>query len=195
VAGVEPSRWASAYCQAKGLDVKCGTLRDLPALENEFDILTSWDVLEHVSDPMQELAETNNRLKLGGIFAFSTLHMDNWFPKLAGERWPWYMDMHLYYFTNSILKYMLEQSGFEVIAQKPYCHIITGEYLVRKLSSMGLPLTWIHGSRLEKLLKKFYIPFRFGDIQVTIARKVQTISRPVSIPSPFHEPQKNVANG
>ena len=175
VSGVEPSRWASAYSRNKGYDVFCGTLKDLPASNEKFDIITSWDVLEHVSNPMQELCEVNNRLRIGGVFAFSTLHMENWFPKLMGERWPWYMDMHLYYFTNSILKHMLSQTGFEVINQKPYCHIITGEYLVRKLQSLGVPMKWLTGGNTGRLLRKIYVPFRFGDIQVTVARKIKDI--------------------
>jgi dolichol-phosphate mannosyltransferase len=172
VFGVEPSRWATEYCQTqRALKVSQGTLRTLPKEFYELDVITSWDVLEHVTDPMEELREVNRRLRIGGVYAFSTLNVENWFPKLAGERWPWYMDMHLYYFTNGILKFMLERAGFEVLAVQPYCHIITGDYLLRKLSSLGVPFV----SRLEgkvAWLTKLFVPFRFGDIQLFVARKV-----------------------
>ena len=177
VAGVEPSRWAVEYCTRQGLSAFCGTLKDLPTSERNFDIITSWDVLEHVCDPMAELAEVNQRLRVGGVYAFSTLHVDNWFPKLVGERWPWYMDMHLYYFTNSILKHMLERNGFELIRVQPYCHIITGEYFLRKMDSLGVPFaSALRNTLLGRKLKDIYIPFRFGDIQLFVARKVRAVS-------------------
>lgn len=172
VFGVEPSRWATQFCRERKLDVHCGTLENLPKDKTDFDVLTSWDVLEHVSDPMGHLEEINRRLKLNGIYTFSTLHLDNWFPRLLGERWPWYMDMHLYYFTNKVLKYMLEQKGFEVVNVRSYCHIITAEYFCRKLDSLGVPFVKSLALRFPNLLRKLYIPFKFGDIQLTVARKI-----------------------
>jgi 2-polyprenyl-3-methyl-5-hydroxy-6-metoxy-1,4-benzoquinol methylase len=170
--GVEPSRWAVDYCRQQGLEVQQGVLKELPP--ERFDVITSWDVLEHVSDPLAELIEVNSRLKPGGVYAFSTLNVDNWFPKLMGERWPWYMDMHLYYFTNDLLGYLLRRAGFEVVEAKAYCHIITGEYFLRKLTSLGVPfVSRLQNTKVERLLKKLYLPFRFGDIQLIVAKKVR----------------------
>jgi 2-polyprenyl-3-methyl-5-hydroxy-6-metoxy-1,4-benzoquinol methylase len=179
VLGVEPSVWASAYAR-KTLEVPTvtGTLDDLPANTKPFDLICSWDVLEHVADPSAELALINARLRAGGIFAFSTLDYGNWYPRVLGERWPWMMDMHLYYFNQKVMKQMLERAGFRLIRSRNYCHIITFEYFLRKLSALGIP-----GAEAVRRLasrtpaRSLKIPFRFGDIQLYVCEKVADAAR------------------
>lgn len=173
VSGVEPSRWASSYArESVGVAVTTGTLKELP-VDDLYEVITSWDVLEHFSDPVAEIKEVREKLIPGGIFAFSTLNTSNWFPRLLGERWPWYMDMHLYYFSEQVLKDMLERNGFELINVRSYCHIITADYFVEKLESLGIPfMGFIKRSKLAPFLRRFQIPFRFGDIQMFVCKKV-----------------------
>ena len=177
VVGVEPSRWASSYARNHyGVTSVTGTLADVPR-EPAFDIVCSWDVLEHLSNPARELALVNERLRKGGIFAFSTIDYENWFPRLMGERWPWMMDMHLYYFDQKVLSQMLERAGFRVVRAQPYCHIITLDYFLGKLDALGVP-----AARLLRVLAKgsalrsTYVPFRFGDIQLFVCEKVRDVS-------------------
>jgi len=180
VQGVEPSQWASSYAR-KTLDIPTvtGGIRDLPEGTPPFDVVCSWDVLEHVSDPMGELLLVNEKLRAGGVFAFSTLDYGNWFPRLLGERWPWMMDMHLYYFDQKIIRRMLEQSGFRLLHVRKYCHIITLGYFLRKLSALGIPganaARWLVA---KTPLAKLYVPFRFGDIQLFVCEKVAATISP-----------------
>ena len=125
VQGIEPSKWASDYAREHGIPTLTGNISDLPADTAPYDIVTSWDVLEHLSDPMADLRKINAKLKPGGTFAFSTLDFGNWFPRLLGERWPWMMDMHIYYFDQKVMKRMLEAAGFRLVHNQAYCHIIT----------------------------------------------------------------------
>jgi dolichol-phosphate mannosyltransferase len=74
VLGVEPSVWASSYArQTLQIPTITGNIQDLPAGTRPFDVICSWDVLEHVADPAGELALINGQLRPGGVFAFSTL--------------------------------------------------------------------------------------------------------------------------
>jgi dolichol-phosphate mannosyltransferase len=177
VTGVEPSRWASNYAREHyGVKTITGTLADVPRQES-FDIVCSWDVLEHMSNPARELALVNERLRKGGVFAFSTVDYKNWFPRLAGERWPWMMDMHLYYFDQKVLTQMLDRAGFRVINVHPYCHIITLEYLMNKLDALGVPGAALLQHALSHTpLQSAYVPFRFGDIQLFVCEKVREVS-------------------
>jgi 2-polyprenyl-3-methyl-5-hydroxy-6-metoxy-1,4-benzoquinol methylase len=173
VLGVEPSIWASAYARDElGVPTVTGGIADVPEQTEPFDVVCSWDVLEHVSDPMTELRLVNERLKPGGIFAFSTLDYGNWFPRLMGERWPWMMDMHLYYFDQKVMTEMLARAGFRVVHARSYCHIITGEYLLRKLSALGIPAADAMRQVVARTpLGKLHIPFRFGDIRLYVCEK------------------------
>lgn len=173
VYGVEPSSKARQMAKEKfGVNTLAPTLAELEGYESEFDIVTSWDVLEHMVHPMKELALVSDKLQEGGVFAFSTLDFGNWYPKLLGEKWPWMMDMHIYYFDQKDIKYMLQKSGMELVHTESYCHIITASYFFGKLASLNVPGAKLIERFLEnKSVGKTKIPFSFGDIQLYVAVK------------------------
>jgi len=165
VVGVEPSRWATDFAREMyKLDVTQGTVEDLPPGLNNFDIVTSWDVLEHVPNPNEFLRGIYDRLKPGGVFIFSTVMIDTWFPKLMGERWPWYVDMHLTYFTDKTLTTLLEDSGFNVTNKQRYTHTVKATYLLEKLNKLGIPSFITNPLRRIPWLQQRSVPVSLGDI-------------------------------
>ena len=171
VTGVEPSQWAvQSSLNLTNARVIHGTLKDMTT---SFDIITLWDVLEHFDNPVKALQHINTILKPKGIFLFSTLMIDNWFPLICGKYWPWYMDMHLFYFTYPCLGNILQQTGFKIIESRNYCHIITLEYLISKLGSLGIP----GARRLSISISGFswarqMLAFKFGDIKLFVCKKI-----------------------
>jgi SAM-dependent methyltransferase len=174
IVGVEPSKWAAkASREITSAPVFTGTVDDLPPNHRVFDAVVAWDVLEHFADPVKELRKINALLPDGGRFLFSTLLIDNWFPRLAGHHWPWLMDMHLFYFTEATIRQVLQETGFEVVEDGKYCHVVTLDYLLSKLGTLGVP----GASALARVLEpsavgRVEIPFRFGDIKLYVCRKV-----------------------
>jgi 2-polyprenyl-3-methyl-5-hydroxy-6-metoxy-1,4-benzoquinol methylase len=189
ITGVEPSAWAvRASSEITDVPVVNGTTSDLPRDSEPFDVVVSWDVLEHFADPVTELREMHRILSAEGTLVFSTLMIDNWFPRATGKHWPWLMDMHLFYFTESSIRNVLARTGFEVVESSRYCHIVTLGYLLSKLGTLGVPLS----KRLSSVvtgtpLGKAEIPFRFGDIKLFVCRK-----RPVR-GAPNHSPRRDGA--
>ena len=174
VLGVEPSVWASSYARERlQIPTVTGSAESIPADTKPFDVVCSWDVLEHVVDPMAQLKQINRRLVPGGIYAFSTLDYGNWYPRLLGERWPWLMDMHLYYFDQKVMKQMLAAAGFRMIDKRAYSHIITFEYFLKKLSALGVPIGETARGLLGRTpLSKLKMRFHFGDIQLYVCEKI-----------------------
>lgn len=171
--GVEPSKWAARYSEEVMQErVFQGALRDLPAEEGPFDVITMWDVMEHLPHPVEEMKRIHSRLKPGGVFAFSTLYIDNWYPKIMKERWPWYMDMHLFYFTLDAMSQLLNKAGLELVHHQKYTHIITLEYFFFKLDALGVFGAKFLGDAFVKTpLRNIMIPFSFGDIQLFICKR------------------------
>ena len=102
--GVEPSDWAAAEAQKRGLNVINGT-QDVADLQGrQFDVVTMWDVIEHVDSPSQEIAKAYKLLKPGGLLAVHTMDVDSLTARVMGSRWPWLMDMHLHYFSQKTLR-------------------------------------------------------------------------------------------
>jgi 2-polyprenyl-3-methyl-5-hydroxy-6-metoxy-1,4-benzoquinol methylase len=174
VLGVEPSVWAGSYARdTLGIPTVTGSIESLPAGTKPFDVVCSWDVLEHVTDPLAQLKLVNGQLAEGGIFAFSTLDYGNWYPRLMGERWPWMMDMHLYYFDQKVMKQMLARAGFEIVHKQSYSHIITFEYFLKKLAALGVPASETARALVARTpLSKLKVRFHFGDIQLYVCKKI-----------------------
>ena len=173
VAGVEPSKAASDFARKTyNLNIHTGTLADFPDTNARYDVITSWDVMEHFFSPMAELARISGHINKGGIFTFCTLNWDNWYARLMGEKWPWMMDMHLYYFDDKIIEEMLRRNGFKLTFADTYCHIITCDYFLMKLDSLGVPLAKILRTIIAPTpISSWHIPFRFGDIRMYVAER------------------------
>lgn len=173
--GIEPSRWASAHAREKlGLDVRTGSFQELlPTMKGErFDAIVMWDVIEHVHDPRALLEAARPLLRDSGAICLSTMDLDAWFPRLMGPRWPWIMDMHLFYFTQRSLGRLMEQAGLKPGPVHSYSHWIPLPYLFDKLAVL-LP------SVLRPLVRPFQwlapakvmLPVDLGDIKLFVAHR------------------------
>lgn len=177
VTGLEPSKWATELCHMRNhSNVTQGTISSLPITNSPFDIITAWDVIEHLDSPRDDLMKINQSLRLGGKFVFSTLNIDSLFAKAMGKHWPWYLDMHLLYFTPDTLNDLVKTAGFHVANIRPYRHIITSEYFLGKLASLGIPFADKISTLITKTpLKNLKIPFQLGDIVLVTCTKVRNI--------------------
>jgi glycosyltransferase involved in cell wall biosynthesis len=173
VHGVEPSKPACEFARKRyKVDILCGTMRDKKT-QADCDVITSWDVLEHCYSPSEELKSVAKSLKPGGKFAFCTLNWRNWFARALGEKWPWLIDMHLYYFDDDVIEDLLSRNGLRLIYATTYCHIVTGEYFIKKLVRLRVPFAGALFKSLSALpLRKLMVPFRFGDIRMYVAEKI-----------------------
>jgi SAM-dependent methyltransferase len=65
--GVDVSPDAITFCQARGLvNVRIGAAESLPYEDNQFDLVTALDVLEHVDDDIGALREMRRVIRPGG---------------------------------------------------------------------------------------------------------------------------------
>lgn len=172
--GVEPSTWAAEQARARGLHVITGTLADAGLEENYFDVVTMWDVIEHLTDPAAELRQVHRVCKPGGIFAIHTIDIESQFAKLMGRRWPWLMEMHLYYFSPRTLGKMLEQIGFQVIHSSAQGRFLRLGYFATRIEPYNKFVSQTIQSVARRLnLTGLAIPVNFGDLFTLYARKIQ----------------------
>jgi len=81
--------------------------------------VTLWDVIEHLADPMREIQRAYRALKPGGLVVIHTMDIDSLFARVIGPKWPWLMEMHIYYFSQRTMAAMLEKAGFLVLHSGP----------------------------------------------------------------------------
>jgi SAM-dependent methyltransferase len=122
--GVEIGEATAAAARERGLDVITGTLAEaLPRLgDTHFDLITFWDVLEHLHDPRRELELARGLLAPGGLVAASFPNVEGLYPRLtlrllARRTGVWEhpeLPVHLYDFAPATARRLFEQSGFEL---------------------------------------------------------------------------------
>jgi dolichol-phosphate mannosyltransferase len=173
VQGIEPSRWASDYAKsATGLDIVRGSFEDVaPSLPGGFDVVVSWDVLEHVRDPRRFLETAHSLLRPGGILALSTIDIDSRFARLMGRRWPWIMEMHLYYFGAGSLERMFRDAGFERVRVEPYRHYASLRYIYRKLCAAVPGGFGKLFAKAGALVPDWVLPVSLGDVKLYVGAK------------------------
>jgi len=170
--GVEPSTWAAEQARARGLHVITGTLTDGQIPGDYFDVVTMWDVIEHLTDPAQELRNVHRVLKPGGIFAIHTIDIESLFARVMGARWPWLMEMHLYYFSPRTLGKMLERNGFTIIRSSAQGRFLRLGYFITRIEPYSKLLYRLLNFIVTKLnLGSLAIPVNFGDLFTIYARK------------------------
>lgn len=171
--GVEPSRWAVRKARARGLHVEQGTLVSADLPESYFDVVTLWDVIEHLANPRQVLQQTHRLLKPGGLVVIHTIDIESPFARLMGRRWPWLMEMHIYYFSRQTLRAMLEQCGFQVLSVRAQGRYQRLGYLMNRLGALapavGRPAEWLV-TRIG--LRGLTVPVNLGDLFTVYARKL-----------------------
>lgn len=173
VMGVEPSEWAARYAMKQGFQVHHGVTSELPDEAGRFDVITCWDVVEHFSDPREELRQMRRLLRPGGLLALSTMDVESLAPRLLGRRWPWYMQMHLCYFSRRTLDQMLREVGFEPVEYARHRRTVRLGYLVSRLepyTQLGYRAAEAVVSRLG--LSDLPVSVDLGDLFVAYARRV-----------------------
>ncbi|MCB9007109.1 MAG: methyltransferase domain-containing protein [Ardenticatenaceae bacterium] len=170
--GVEPSEWAASVAQRQGLNVIHGT-QDAPELAGkQFDVITMWDVIEHVANPSGEIGKAYQLLEPGGWLVVHTMDISSLTAKLMGSRWPWLMDMHIHYFSQKTLRQMLKKNGFEIVWSGAEGRYLRLNYLVSRVEALSRPLGRLAGWLVNGLrLGGVAIPINFGDLFTVYARR------------------------
>ncbi len=113
VEGVEPSAKAIAYARDRfGLTIHQGRLTEVDLPDAAFDVVTMWNVLEHLHHPLANLQVVQRILRPGGLFVFSIPNLEGLGVRWFGRSWMgWELPRHLYYFPRAVLESRLPDLG------------------------------------------------------------------------------------
>ncbi len=155
--GLEISRWALEKGRAEGLDIIEGTLQDARFAEAEFDMISMFDVLEHLPHPREAMSEVARVLKPKGILVIETPNVEGFFVRnLYGAA----SDMvkpraHICLYSPKTARRLLNEAGLAEVRLRlfPWCRRITPGYLKGLLLSRlpgrePIQLTWNESMRI-----------------------------------------------
>jgi SAM-dependent methyltransferase len=174
--GVEPSRWAAGYAQGRGLQVLATTVADAGFADGSFDIVTMWDVIEHLADPAAELRTIHRILRPSGLLVIHTMNVESLVARLMGSRWPWLMEMHRFFFSPRTLNLMLGQVGFRQFEVKRQGRYLRLEYAVSRLAPY-LPRVSKYMLRTTRALHlgSLPVPINLGDLFTSFSKRMSDL--------------------
>lgn len=161
--GLEPSKNLTLWAK-ENLNVRviATTLEKYSKNKTKkFSIVTFWDVLEHIHNPSKTLRYAKKILKDEGILIINVPMVDSFPAKLLRGAWPFYLNVHLFYFTRKTIIKLLEKNGFEVIHVKNYWQCLSLGYV---LIRANLPIS-------PEILKKLRLPVWYYLGQRTVVAK------------------------
>lgn len=117
--GVEPAAAAAESAQKAGFNVVAGFLHDAAYPDNQFDIITLFEIVEHLRDPVSMLKECRRILKPGGILAINTPNAASWTARFMGARWEGFsllgLGGHASFFSPRSMQTLASVCGLRVV--------------------------------------------------------------------------------
>jgi len=175
--GIELSPDTSEIARKKyGLNVHTGRLEKNTFEPESFDVVTMWDVIEHLEDPTSVLSMVRDILKPGAILLFETPNIDGLFPRIsykianAVNYWPHPEPPgHLFQFSKQTVEQLLVLSGFEIVAVHDH-HIPYGYSFGSLAANFTSPKRLLYSATFAPLA--FIGPLvGSGDSIIVVARK------------------------
>lgn len=172
--GIEPLVMPSIYARGTfGLKITTDTLRPDTFPEDFFDVVTAFQVFEHIVDPQDSLTKIRRIIKPGGFIAIEVPNIDNIWVNVLKEKHRHFVEDHVSFFSANTLSRLLEQMGFKA------CEVY---YPVRVLSYrhvawwLGKVVGKSGAGAAQNVIKRIGMDDKtmnlsFGDIVTVIAQK------------------------
>lgn len=115
--GVEINREGFDICGKKGLVVHNGDVKAIDFGDAKFDVITLWNVLEHIENPKELTDALFPLLSDEGVLVIQVPNADSLGFKIGKQYW-FHMDSprHLVHFNKSSINTLCDLTGFELVA-------------------------------------------------------------------------------
>jgi dolichol-phosphate mannosyltransferase len=116
--GIDISDHAVRMAQSKGRNVLRKTLEDFAAAtpDGGFDAVTMLDLFEHLSNPIEGLAQVRGLLRPGGYAMILTPNTHAFMHRLLGRHWYLFtLPQHLNYFNTDNIRHLADRQGWTIV--------------------------------------------------------------------------------
>jgi SAM-dependent methyltransferase len=118
LAGIEMSAESAKKAQARsGADIFVGNILDAQFPPESFDVITCFDVFEHLYEPQRIMAKVAEWLKPEGIFYILVPNADSAEGRVFGTYWHGLeLPRHLFHYSPASLKFLAESVGLHTVS-------------------------------------------------------------------------------
>ena len=111
--GTEFTDEAIKKCTSEGIMMKKGKLDPSWYEPEAFDVVTSFEVIEHINNPVEEVRHIHQVLRKGGLFYVTTPNFNAIERFILKDKYNVIQyPEHLSYYTKKTLDYLLSKNGF-----------------------------------------------------------------------------------
>jgi SAM-dependent methyltransferase len=181
VQGCELSAYAHAHASRNlGLDVARAGFLDptFAPRPQSFDVITLFNVLEHIPDPTGVADKLFTLLRPGGHLVVETWDPNSWLARLLGSRWPTYAPPTvLYCFTKRTLGRLFEPGRWTPISYRPSMKWISLDHGLSLLEyeAEHTPAVRVLKPIMSAVRRSFLggldVPYCLGDLAVASFRR------------------------
>jgi 2-polyprenyl-3-methyl-5-hydroxy-6-metoxy-1,4-benzoquinol methylase len=116
--GIEMSSDCAKRAEARsGAKVFVGDILEAPFPPESFDVITCFDVLEHLYEPRRVMAKITEWLKPGGIFYVFVPNIDSAEARVFRSHWCGLeLPRHLFHYSPASLRYLAKSVGLEEVS-------------------------------------------------------------------------------
>lgn len=157
--GIDPNPGAVAWGREHiGGHVEVGSIQqEVAGFVGRFDVLTMFDVIEHLDDPAAALQQCRRYLRSGGMLFITTPDIGSVSARLLGRAW-YYVDLeqHVSMFSGATLSALLRSHDFDIINRRTFGRRYRFSYIERRLKDLS------HQSGLLRVLHALAVPLRLS---------------------------------
>lgn len=177
--GVDISEYAAQKAKMYfGNKVKTGPVEKVDTLfdktDPKFDVITLFDLIEHLKNPRLVLQKLKNILKDDGIIVLQTGNSSSRWARLQGKNWHFFAPpQHLHFFSKETMTSLLGQAGFKVISIEKTGKWVSLRYLfhMMRYANRDRIGDFFYKLTHKNILGKIPILFYFGDNMIVFAKK------------------------
>jgi len=163
VTGIEPARWMAAFGRENyQLDIRDGILEAGMFEPGSFDVITLWDVIEHLPQPRETLHIVRSLLKPDGVLLVNYPDIDTLAARTLGRRWPFWLSVHLLYYTRRTMTDQLRRAGFSTLWFESFWPVLPLGYVAQRAAPYGKPLELLRRTIQALGIGKWWITYNIG---------------------------------
>ncbi len=175
--GIDISKYATGFAVKElNVNAKYGTISDLNFSQQYFDVITMWDVIEHVKDPNKYIDKISNIIRTGGLLVLSTGNIESLMFKIQKKKWHLLIPpKHLFYFSPKTISMLLNKYGFRVLNIENEGQYTNLGYMMDKLKRLHVKNKTINffSTIMKKLnLNQYNIYLNLYDVMTVYAKKL-----------------------
>lgn len=160
--GLEPNKWL--VNQAKKsygeINIYSTTLQYFEK-KKKYELITYWDVFEHLTDINNEIFYIKKFLKKDCYLILNIPDYGSMYRKILKFNWPFFLDVHLYYFNKRTIELFMTNNQFELVKVVKHIQILKLGYILERVINIFPFLKFLYSfckmCNLENLKIKYNI--------------------------------------